>query len=186
MEIINQIIENTDFTIHKPEEYYAACEFNRCNFSQSTLKSITFENCTFNVCDFSLVKMKNTSWHGVVFKDCKLMGTDFSTCNPFSSFSFERCQLGYANFHGMKMRQTNFIECDMVESYFSEADMEGAKFIRCNLERALFHHTNLVGADFSTAYNMTIIPSNNKLKNALFSRFNLEGLVSHLGIKLKD
>lgn len=114
------------------------------------------------------------------------MGTDFSTCNPFSSFSFERCQLGYANFHGMKMRQTNFIECDMVESYFSEADMEGAKFIRCNLERALFHHTNLVGADFSTAYNMTIIPSNNKLKNALFSRFNLEGLVSHLGIKLKD
>lgn len=186
METINQTIETTDFTIQTLEEYYAGCEFNHCNFAQSTLKSITFENCIFKTCDFSLVKMKNTSWHGVIFKDCKLLGTDFSTCNPFSSFSFERCQLGYANFHGMKMKQTHFIECDMVESYFSEADMEGAIFTRCNLDRALFHHTNLTGADFTTAYNMAIVPANNRLKSTLFSRFNLEGLVAHVGIILKD
>lgn len=186
MEIINQTLETIDFSLHRPEGYYANCEFIRCNFAQVQLSDVTFEDCIFDTCDFSLAKMRNTSWHGAIFQDCKLMETDFSTCNPFSSFRFERCQLGYANFHGMKLKQTCFIECDMMESYFSEADMEGAKFTQCNLERALFHHTNLMGADFSTAYNMAIIPSNNKLKNALFSRFNLEGLVVHLGIKLKD
>lgn len=186
MEIINQIIDTIDFTVRCPEKYYANCTFNHCNFAQAILNDSTFEECLFDTCDFSLTKMRNTSWHGVTFKDCKLMGTDFSTCNPFSSFCFERCQMGYANFHGLKLKQTCFIECDMMESYFSEANLEGAKFIRCNLERALFHHTNLTGADFSTAYNMSIIPANNKLKNAVFSRFNLEGLVAHLGLKLKD
>lgn len=186
MEIINQTIETTDFTVHTSQEYYANCEFKRCNYAQAAVNGVTFENCTFNSCDFSLAKMKNTSWHSVVFTDCKLMGIDFTVCNPFSSFRFERCQLSYTNFHGMKLKQTCFVECDMTESYFSEADMEGSKFIQCNLDRALFHHTNLTGADFSTAYNLTIIPANNKLKNAIFSRFNLEGLVAHLGIKLKD
>lgn len=186
MEIINQTIETADFSLLRPENYYVYCLFKHCNFAQISLNNITFENCIFNTCDFSLAKMKNTSWHSVLFNDCKLIGIDFSTCNPFSSFRFERCQLSYANFHGMRMKQTYFVECDMTESYFSEADLEGAEFNQCNLDRALFHHSNLTGADFSSAYNLSLIPSNNKLKNAIFSRFNLEGLVAHLGIKLKD
>ena len=48
------------------------------------------------------------------------------------------------------------------------------------------HNTDLTAADFSIAYNRVVIPGNNKLKNAVFSRFNIEGLVVHLGIKLKD
>lgn len=186
MEIVNQHIDNIDFSACQPEEYYANCQFNHCNFAQAHLPNVVFENCTFLTCDFSLAKMKNTSWHGAIFKDCKLMGSDFSACNPFSSFSFERCVMNYANFHGMKIKQTGFKECDMIESYFSDADLEGSQFIQCNLDRALFHHTNLAKVDFSSAYNMAIIPANNKLRGAVFSRFNLQGLVAHLGIKLKD
>lgn len=186
METVNLNLANIDFSTQQLEEYYANCEFNHCNFAQTHLPGIIFENCTFLTCDFSLAKMKNTSWHGNTFKDCKLMGTDFSACNPFSSFNFERCLMSYANFHGMKLKQTNFLECDLMESYFSDADLEGSKFIRCNLERTLFHHTNLMGVDFSSAYNMTIVPASNRLKGAIFSRFSLQGLVAHLGIKLTD
>lgn len=186
MEILNQNLNNIDFSVCAPEEYYANCDFNHCNFAQTCLPPSVFENCTFHTCDFSLVKMKNTSWHGVTFKDCKLLGSDFSASNPFSSFSFERCLMNYANFHGMKIKQTRFLECDMIESYFSEADLEGSTFTQCNLNRALFHHTNLMKVDFSSAYNMAIVPANNKLKGAIFSRFNLHGLVAHLDIKLKD
>lgn len=186
MEIINQTIENINFSLVHPEEYYAHCEFNHCSFAQATLNDTTFENCIFNICDFSLAKMKNTSWHNVIYKDCKLMGTDFTACNPFSSFRFERSQMSYTNFHGMKIKQTCFIECELLEAVFSETDLENSVFDRCNLNRAIFHHSNLMKVDFSTAYNMEIIPTNNKLRGAIFSRFNLEGLVAHIGVKLKN
>lgn len=59
-------------------------------------------------------------------------------------------------------------------------------FGQCDLSGAMFHNTDLTAADFSIAYNRVVIPGNNKLKNAVFSRFNIEELVVHLGIKLKD
>lgn len=186
MEIINQIIEDKIFKKIPAEEYYIECQFINCNFSQVATAGVIWENCTFDTCDFSLCKLKNMSFRDVLFKGCKLMGADFSICNPFSSFRFEYCQMNYTNFHEMKISKTNFIECELIEAYFEDTNLQGSHFIQCNLERALFHHTNLMGVDFSTSYNYTIQPQNNKLKNALFSRSNLEGLVTHLGIKLID
>lgn len=186
MEISDQIIENKDFTVSPVEEAYVNCKFKQCRFAGLTQRDTTWENCTFDTCDFSLSKLKHTAFYDVFFKDCKLMGTDFSSCNPFSSFRFGQCQMRYVNFRGMKMIKTSFIMCDMMGADFANANLQGSLFEQCDLSGAMFHNTNLTAVDFSSAYNMAIVPENNKLKNAVFSRLNLEGLVIHLGIKFKD
>ncbi len=76
--------------------------------------------------------------------------------------------------------------CDMAGADFANANLQGSFFGQCDLSGAMFDNTDLTAADFSIAYNRGVIPGNNKLKNAVFSRFNIEGLVVHLGIKLKD
>ncbi|WP_147379521.1 pentapeptide repeat-containing protein [Culturomica massiliensis] len=126
------------------------------------------------------------AFYDVLFKECKLTGTDFSSCNLFSSFRFGQCQMRYVNFRKMKMIKTSFTMCDMAGADFANANLQGSFFGQCDLSGAMFHNTDLTAADFSIAYNRVVIPGNNKLKNAVFSRFNIEGVVVHLGIKLKD
>jgi len=69
---------------------------------------------------------------------------------------------------------------------FSEANLKGAIFNKCDLSMAVFAKTNLEKADFTTSYNFEIDPTNNKVRNARFSRYGLAGLVSTFGVKIED
>jgi uncharacterized protein YjbI with pentapeptide repeats len=86
----------------------------------------------------------------------------------------------------MKIPQTNFTDCNLQSVDFSGAVLEKAKFINCNLENAIFESTNLKNVDFSSAYNFIIDTRLNQIKNAKFSRSNIDGLLINLGIKITD
>tara|TARA_R110002124_G_C8971372_1_gene515131 strand:+ start:2338 stop:2544 length:207 start_codon:yes stop_codon:yes gene_type:complete len=53
-------------------------------------------------------------------------------------------------------------------------------FLNCNLKGAIFDITNLENADFSTAYNFSINPSSNQIKNAFFQKTTVLGYLVHL------
>ena len=83
----NKIFNGDSFT-DKPLEKgeYEQCEFINCIFYETNLSQINFIECTFNDCNLSLINLKNTSLQTIEFKNCKLLGIDFSICNDESMF----------------------------------------------------------------------------------------------------
>jgi len=131
--------------------------------------------------------MKATAWCDVKFLDCKMTGIEFTNCNNYTlSLSFSQCNLQYATFRGLNLQGTQFEGCQMQGADFSEANLKSAFFNNCDLATAIFSKTNLEKADFSTAFNFDINPVYNKLRQAIFSRSGLEGLLSDFEVIVVD
>lgn len=181
----NQTFEKKDFTAEPMEDEYLDCVFINCNFEQQQLGKIVFEECRFEQCNFCLSKTNKTSWHNVRFSGCKMIGIDLTASNPFSSFTFEKSNLQYAVFAQMKLKGLHFIQCNLQEVDFSDTDLSSAIFDQCDLLRTVFYNTNLENADLTSAYHFLIDPRINQLKNARFSRDNIEGLVAPFGVLIE-
>src|SRR5690606_11425449 len=107
-------------------------------------------------------------------------------CNEFSlSISFENSQLNHAVFYQLKIKKTIFKNCQMIGCDFTEADLSESVFEKSNLQDAQFDRTQLQKADFRTAYNFSIDPELNNIKNAKFSKENLVGLLDKYNLKIE-
>lgn len=100
-----------------------------------------------------MTKMQSTSLQNITFKDSKILGIQFDTCNNFLlEFSFENCILNFASFYGMKIPKTKFRECILQEVNFTGTDIHDGVFENCDFTRAVFHRTNLRNSDFTSSY----------------------------------
>lgn len=182
MIVENKIFENlAGFQVIENSEYYC-CIFAGCDFSGLKMRKVKFDRCEFRDCNFSMTKLSG-KFSDVLFKDCKLIGSDFTTVGVLSNgFLFDGCCLDYANLMSLKLRKTSCRRCRMIEANFDEADLTSAIFEDCNLERTTFDHANLTEADFTLSYNFTIHPDRCRLKKTKFSESGLRGLVAHLDI----
>ena len=170
---------NIDYTEKalRNREFYK-CIFIGCNFTNSDLIGNSFEDCTFETCNFSMTNIKGAGFRNAIFNECKIIGVDFTECNPFLfSFTFNKCSLDYSSFFGSKLLKTKFDKCSLKNTDFSEANLTGSVFSECDLSGTVFSNTILDKVDFRTASNFSIDPEFNKLKKAKFSGFNLEGLL---------
>jgi fluoroquinolone resistance protein len=184
--IENKVFEKIDYTAGKlPKEEYENCTFLNCIFYNSDLSSLSFYECEFFACDFSLSKLNNTLLNDIQFKNCKLLGLRFDTCNDsgFSTY-FENCQLKLSTFFKLKLIKTKFINCNLQEVDFSETDLSGSLFENCDLQRAVFDGTNLEKVDFSSSFNFSIDPEKNRIKKARFSNQGLSGLLDKYNIEI--
>jgi len=175
------ILDNFTFTDDLTE--YCFTTFTNSDFSKSNLRSYEFTDCIFNSCDFSMACFENILLTRVKFIDCKLLGVDFSKCSKFAfSASFENCILNYCFFHKNNLKRTVFKNCILKEANFTETDLSSASLIECDLEGTVFESCNLEGCDFRTAFNYSIIPSENRMKRAVFSYPGILGLLKHYNI----
>jgi uncharacterized protein YjbI with pentapeptide repeats len=169
-----------------PKGTYEDCTFNNCNFNSADLSSITFRTCTFNNCDCTLVTLKNTCLQDVKFMNSKLLGLQFNQCKGFLlQLDFENCMLKLSVFDKMKLKNTRFKNCNLEEADFSEADLTRAAFENCDLLQATFMHTNLEKVDFRSAFNYTINPEINRIRNARFSIPGVTGLLAKYEIEIE-
>ncbi len=161
--------------------------FNDCDLSQLDLTSYEFIDCTFINCDLSMAVIEHTVFSRVMFIGCKMIGLDFSRCSKFVfSVSFNESILDFCFFYKKKLKKTLFKKCSMKEMTFIECELDESKFDDCDLDRTTFEKCNLGKSDFSTAYNYTIIPSENNIKNARFSYPEILGLLRHYNIKVVE
>lgn len=176
-----------DFTTtHLVFGEYERCQFINCNFNAVDLSDIKFIDCEFIECNLSLVTLHQTSFQQVTFRKSKMIGFNLENCNTFAlNVTFEDCQLNDSSFYQLPLKNTRFIRCSIENVDFSYTDLSNAFFDECNLAHTVFDQTDLKKANFKTAYNFRINPTENQLKGAIFSPQNLSGLVSHLGIKLQ-
>ena len=140
-------IDFTQESLAKSE--YENCIFNNCNFEGCDLSDFKFIDSTFNECNLSLSKLIKTIFRDVQFKDCKMLGLRFDTCNEFGlSFPFDGCQLNHSSFYKTRIKKTVLKNSLLHEVDFTETDLTGAVFQNCNLEQAVFDHTILEKVDF--------------------------------------
>lgn len=164
-----KLLQNKDFV---------KCTFVSCNFSNSNLRDTNFEDCIFNNCNFSMALINNIGLSNVLFCNCKILGVDFTKCSKFMfSFKFENCILDYSIFFGTKLKNTSFLKCSLKEVDFSESNLTSSSFQESDLTGTRFSNTILEKADFRYARNFSIDPEFNKIKNARFSAYQLEGLL---------
>ena len=166
---------------------YENCIFTNCNFEETNLNDIKFMDCNFQDCNWSLVQLNGTVLREVKFKDCKMLGLQFETCNDFGLlFSFENCQLNHSTFFQMNIKKTIFRNCQLREIDFSESNLSNVIFDNCDLAQAIFINTVLDKADFRTAYNYSIDPESNRLKKAKFSILGISGLLDKYDLIIEN
>jgi fluoroquinolone resistance protein len=171
--------QNKTFSINYAEKELAGREFDKCTFQQvdfsnCIIRNSIFSDCVMETCNLTMAQLINTGFSGVKFKNCKMLGIDFNPVRDLSfSVSFDNCILDYASFSRKKLRNTIFKKCRMMEVNFQETDLTGSIFPDCDLTRTLFNNTILNDADFTSAYNFSIDPENNKVKKAKFSASGL-------------
>jgi len=187
IEFLHQHFTTADFANGIPDRSIVEhCRFEGLLLPNMVFKEIDFIDCTFIDCDFSSSQWPGTGIKNCIFRGCKLMGIDFTLCQPFLfHFSAEACNLSYAQFSHLRMEKFSFSQCIMLEVDFTSAQLQKSVFNECRLSGALFEQTHLEQADFRTARAFAIHPENNRLKETRFSVDNLEGLLAHLPIKIE-
>lgn len=160
--------------------------FKNCDFSNGNLVGCKWIDCTFVGCSLSLANISGVVMNNVVFKDCKILGLRFETCNPLTfSVSFEGCQLNDSSFFKLKMKGTKFLRSKLHHVDFTQADLTSATFSDCDLTDATFDNTLLSKADFRTSFNFNIDPDRNPIKKAKFSLDSVRGLLSKYDIEIQ-
>ena len=166
----------TDNGLQKAE--YDNCSFLGCNFESGYLSATSFIECEFIDCNLTNTKLKDTTFKDVTFTDCKLIGMPFYECNAFLlSVNFKKCNLDLAAFNNLKLLSTKFKDCSLQQTDFTYTDLTKSQFSNCNLKNVVFENTNLELVDFRTAYGINFNPNSNKMKGAIFSKSNIEGLL---------
>jgi uncharacterized protein YjbI with pentapeptide repeats len=184
----NKTYQGADFKESPlPKGEYEHCHFTGCDFAHANLGGLKFLDCKFTGCNLSLATLTKTVFQGVQFKDCKMLGLRFETCNPFGlSFGFENCSLNHSSFYRLKAKQTVFKNCPLQETDFTEADLTGVVFDHCDLDRATFAGTVLEKADFRTAYHYTLDPEANRIRKAKFALPHAVGLLRKYDIQIDE
>jgi len=164
---------------------YELCVFTSCDFSTADLSNFKFIECEFINCNFSSSNIFGSSFQEVRFEDCKMLGIRFDLCDSFGfSVEFINCQLDHSSFYQVKTSNCSYLNCNLKEVDFSEADLSKVNLDNCDLFGAVFNRSNLEKSNFTTAYNYSIDPENNKMKGASFSMPALTGLLDKYQLKI--
>ena len=170
---------------------FEECEFIDCDFSDSRFHGCKFTQCEFVRCNLSLADMANSQLYGLTFKDCKLVGVDWTKADwpqYYRDFElkFQRCLLNDASFYGLTLNELVLDECRVHDADFREGNFTDSQMTHCTFDRSLFMHTNLERVDFSDSTGCSIDVLANELKGATFSSFEAGHLLESLGIVLVD
>ncbi len=166
---------------------FADCTFVDLAWTRATLRRCLFESCVFRGCDLTMVSPYDTSFRGVRFERCKLMGIDWTKSHQLTfDVSFVDSVLSYCTFDAMLLRGLSMTGCKAIEAVFTEADLTGADLAGTDLTGSTFLHTVLEETDLSLATGYQIDPTTNRLRD---TRFALDGALRSLallGIRVPD
>ena len=116
-----------------------------------------------------------------------MLGIRFDLCDSFGfSVEFINCQMIHSSFYQVKTTNCSFLNCNLKEVDFSEADLSKVNLDNCDLSGAVFSRSNLEKSNFTTAYNYSIDPEDNKMRSASFSMPALTGLLDKYQLKISN
>lgn len=183
--------ENQKFTIESDisfeslgESLFEECTFEGLDFSDQSFRSWRFLECEFILCSFNEVSLINTSFRDAVFKDCRLMGAQWSDSKSFMDVKFDGCKLDYSNYSGLDLRRTAFLTCSARDVDFVNANLTEAVFSGTDLQNASFSGADLSRCDLRGAIKYFINPQHTKLKGAKVDLPEAASLLEALGVQV--
>ncbi|MGO1460736.1 MAG: pentapeptide repeat-containing protein [Marinobacter sp.] len=179
-----------------PEECYEGVEFEECQFLDCDFSGVKFQNCNFVNCEFvrcnlSLVNLFNTRLFGINFRECKLIGIDWTQATwPIYhvdfELRFEHCILNDSSFFGLTLNELTLDECKLHDVDFREGNFNKSAMNYSDFTHSVFMRTSLQSVDFCDSTNYAINVLENNVECAKFSRFEALNLLECLGIELVD
>lgn len=165
---------------------YESCIFKECCIKGVDLKDTVFQNCTFNNCEISNIKILNSKITDCIFNKCKLVGVEWSSLIHKFGFSntFNECYMPYSVFVDMDILGSNFLKCNLTESYFEFVKAKKVSFNNCDFKDTQFLKCDFTEADFRNAQNYFFNIGENICKNAIFSKEDAVYLLQAFGVKL--
>jgi len=160
------------------------CIFRKVQLKESSFSKCKFESCVFESCDLSLFHGYDSAFIDVQFRECKLVGINWTDARRYSNISFEGCVLDYCSFAGLDFRKTGFRDCRLVEASFAEANLTDANFAGSDLTGCRFLRTNLTRCDLSNARGYVISPNENTVKGMKVSLAGAVSLMQTFGVQV--
>lgn len=124
------------------------CLLERIVMDPIDAEGSSFVNIVFESCDLSNAKIGSSSIHQILFKNCKLIGTDFSE-SSIQNVIFDTCDMSYSNFSLSKMRLVQIKDCKVMGSSFNDVKMQNMILEESIFTECEFLHTSLKNIDFS-------------------------------------
>jgi fluoroquinolone resistance protein len=173
------------------EKEFTGCRFVGCTFQEAAFRRCRFIDCEFRACDLRMLDVTDSSFRDVRFEESQVIAVDWTRAawgkaGLLNKIGFMRSTLNYSTFVGLALPELAMIDCVARDVDFSEADLTGAKLNKTDLEHSRFWNTNLTGTDFTDAFNYSIDPANNTIKQARFSLPEAMSLLYNLEIDLDD
>lgn len=161
------------------------CRFGKLDLAGTRLANCRFIDCEFFQCDLSNASLTGASLRGAIFRECKVLGVNFSSCASLGDLKFEESALNYSIFQNCDILDFQAHNCSLVEVDFSGASLKEASFKGSSLSGSAFEGSDLRKSDFREAMNYRIDPSSARLSKAKFSMPGVLGLLSHLDIEIE-
>lgn len=151
------------------DKEFEECRFIKLHLTDCKIEKCKFINCSFEDCILSAIKPFNSIFFEVEFKECKVIGCDWTLSAKVDSLSFSNSQISYSNFRFLKLTKLKLINCIAKEADFTETDLSEGDFTGTDFEGARFLKTNLTRANFRKAINYLIDIKSNTITKAQFS-----------------
>ena len=157
---------------------FECCRFSNCNFSKCLFVDVTFIDCIFDSCTFTDAKINYVALRNVTFDKCEIKDVNFAMCDKLLfEVTFRDCALDFSKFYTLRLKGTTFSNCSLVATDFMNADLTEVLFENCDLYRSEFAKAIANKTNFKTSFNYTIDPKITKLKKAIFSLKEIQGLL---------
>lgn len=112
------------------------------------------------------------------------MGVNWSVAEEVRAPLFEGSNMNMGSFRGLSLKNIKFTANRVHEADFQDCDLTGIDASDTDFAGTLFHRCKFAKANFTSAYNYQIDPTNNDLKSAKFSLPEAVGLLIGFGIVL--
>lgn len=165
---------------------YEECIFDKVIIKEEEIKNCIFSNCQFNNCEISNTNIINSKLTDSVFNKCKLVGVEWSKFVHKFGFSnkFIECYMPYSVFVEMDLKNCEYKNCNLTESFFEYDICKKVSFSNSDLKNTQFLKCDLSECDFIGSKNYFFDVRDNNVRKAKFSKDDAVYLLEVFGLKL--
>lgn len=158
------------------------CTLRGCKLHDATWLDCRLEDCVLEGCDLTGFRAKRVALRGVVFRECKLMGADWTDVGSYPDATFADCDMRYQTFVSLALTNSSLERCAIVDSTFIDVDLTKTRFTDCDLSGTQLERCQLAGADFASSRGVYFDPAKNHARGARVSLETAALIVSSLGL----
>lgn len=158
--------------------------FKNVTIIESSLTGIELIDVIFDSCDLSNVDFSNAIIHRTEFRNCKLIGTDF-TKGRFQNVRVVDCIGDFATFRMANLKQVAFENSSLISSDYYQSNFQKVSFGECNIDQATMSGSKLNGIDLSDCEFNGLIVDIQDLKGCIISAQQAVSFAGLLGLVIK-